>query len=171
MMRLPNTVALVTGGGSGIGQAISRRFAQEGARVVVADRNLAGAEETARMITAGGGEALAVAADVADAKAVPHMVARAVEVFGPVTTLVNNAAISVGSDIRTIDEATWDLNLAVVLKSVFLCSKAVISGMIEQRRGVILNIASVNGLMGIGEEPYSAAKAGMINLTKNLAIA
>ena len=169
-MRLPNTVALLTGGGSGIGRAIAERFAQEGARVVVADRNLPGAEETARLIDEGGGEALAVEADVADAAAVAAMVARAVDVFGPVDVLVNNAGASQGDDILTIDEATWDWNLAVVLKSVFLCSKAVLPAMIERRRGAIVNIASVNGLTGLGEEPYSAAKAGMINLTQNLAI-
>ena len=169
-MRLPNTVALITGGGSGIGRAIAERFAQEGARVVVADRNRDGAEETARLIDAAGGEALAVEADVANADAVASMVGRAVEVFGPVDVLVNNAGASAGDDILTFDEATWDWNLAVVLKSVFLCSKAVLPAMIERRRGAIVNIASVNGLTALGEEAYSAAKAGMINLTQNLAI-
>ena len=169
-MRLPDTVALVTGGGSGIGRAIVERFAREGARVVVADRNLPGAEETVRLIEAVEGEALAVEADVADGAAVAAMVARASDVFGPVDVLVNNAGASVGDDVLTIDEATWDWNLAVVLKSVFLCAKAVLPRMIERRRGAIVNIASVNGLTGLGEEPYSAAKAGMINLTQNLAI-
>ena len=76
----------------------------------------------------------------------------------------------VGDDILTTDEATWDRIVAIVLKSVFLCTRAVLPGMIERKRGAIVNISSVNGLMGIGDEAYSAAKAGVINLTRNLAI-
>lgn len=169
-MRLPDTVALVTGGGSGIGQGISERFAREGARVVVADRNLAGAAETVRRITGAGGEAVAVEADVADGDSVQRMAGRARDVFGNVTHLVNNAAISSGNDIESITPEQWDLNLAIVLKGVFLCTKAVLPAMIADQRGVIINIASVNGMFGIGEEPYSAAKAGVINLTQNVAV-
>ena len=84
--------------------------------------------------------------------------------------LVNNAGLSKGDDVLEMDSATWDLNLDVVLKGVFLCSKALLPGMIERGRGVILNIGSVNGLTGIGEMAYSAAKAGMVNLTQNLAV-
>jgi meso-butanediol dehydrogenase/(S,S)-butanediol dehydrogenase/diacetyl reductase len=169
-MRLPDTVALVTGGGSGIGRAICERFAHEGAKIVAADRYLERAEETAARIRSAGGEAIGVRVDVADKAAVDAMVEQAVAAYGRVDALVNNAGISVGDDILTIDEPTWDLNLSVVLKSVFLCSKAVLPGMLERRRGVILNIASVNGLWAVGEEPYSAAKAGMINLTQNMAV-
>ncbi len=169
-MRLPAAVALVTGGGSGIGRGIAERFAQEGGRIVIADRNLARAEETARHITELGGEALALEADVADDESVRRMVDRARAAFGPVTHLVNNAAISRGNDIETIEPELWDLNLAVVLRSVFLCTRAVLPDMIADRRGVIVNIASVNGLFGIGEEPYSAAKAGVINFTQNVAV-
>jgi NAD(P)-dependent dehydrogenase (short-subunit alcohol dehydrogenase family) len=169
-MKLADRVVLVTGGGSGIGRAIAERFAREGARIVVADRNAAGAEETTARIAAAGAEALAVEADVANAAAVAAMVARANERFGRVDVLINNAGLSAGDDILTFDETTWDLNLDVVLKSVFLCSKAVLPGMLERRWGVILNIASVNGLTGIGEEAYSAAKAGMVNLTQNMAV-
>jgi meso-butanediol dehydrogenase/(S,S)-butanediol dehydrogenase/diacetyl reductase len=169
-MRLPDTVALVTGGGSGIGRAICELFAREGARVVAADIRLARAEQTVDLITAAGGTALAVEVDVADAASVETMAVRTVEAFGRVDILVNNAGLSIGNDILTISEEEWDTNLNVVLKSVFLCSKALLPQMLERHRGTIVNIASVNGLSGIGEEPYSAAKAGMINLTLNMAV-
>lgn len=169
-MRLPDTIAIVTGGGSGIGRAIAALFADEGARVVVADRNLTGATETVERIQAGGGEALAIETDVTDPVAVEAMVARANETLGHVDLLVNNAGAAAGDDIQNIDPEMWDFNLAVVLTGAFLCCRAVVPGMIERRRGVIVNIASVNGLTGLGEEGYSAAKAGLINLTQNMAV-
>lgn len=169
-MRLQDTVAIVTGGGSGIGRAISEQFAREGAKLVAADLIPDRAEETASRIAAAGGTALAVEADVTNEQAVRAMVARAIETYGRVDALVNNAGVAKGNDILAIDEPTWDLNLNVVLKSVFLCAKAVLPGMLERRRGVIINIGSVNGLYGIGEDAYSAAKAGMVNLTQNLAV-
>jgi NAD(P)-dependent dehydrogenase (short-subunit alcohol dehydrogenase family) len=169
-MRLANRVALVTGGGSGIGQAISLLFAKEGAKVVAVDRYLERAQETANQIRAAGGDALALKADVSSQAEVNAMTERALTAYGKVDTLVNNAGISVGSDILTIDEETWDLNLNVVLKSVFLCSKAILPNMLANKQGAIINISSVNGLTGIGEEAYSAAKAAMINLTQNMAV-
>ena len=169
-MRLPDTVALVTGGGSGIGRAVCARFAAEGARVVAVDLNPVGAEETAARILATGGEALAVEADVADAAAVAAMAERAVAAYGRVDVLVNNAGRSLGDDVLAIDEATWDRNLAVVLKSAYLCAKVLLPGMLARRRGAIVNVASVNGLTGLGEMAYGAAKAGMVNLTQNLAV-
>jgi meso-butanediol dehydrogenase / (S,S)-butanediol dehydrogenase / diacetyl reductase len=169
-MRLHNRIALITGAGSGIGEAIARLFAEEGARIAVVDLRQERAQRTVEAIRAAGGEAMAIAADVSNADEVTAIARQVQEAWGPVEILVNNAAISQGDDIRTIDEATWDLNLAVVLKGAFLCSKALVPGMIERRRGAIVNIASVNGLTGLGEEPYSAAKAGLLNLTQNMAI-
>jgi NAD(P)-dependent dehydrogenase (short-subunit alcohol dehydrogenase family) len=169
-MRLQHTVALVTGSASGIGRATAERFAVEGAAVVVADRNLAGAQDTVRRIDAAGGQALAIDVDVADARAVAAMAEQALAAYGHVDILVNNAGLAQGDDILQIDEATWDLNLRVVLTSVFLCAKALLPQMLARRAGAIVNIASVNGLAGLGEEAYSAAKAGMINLTRNLAV-
>lgn len=169
-MKLQNRVAIVTGGGSGIGQAIAQRFAREGAKVAVVDLRRSRAEDTTALIHAAGGKALAVDADVAAAGTVEAMTQAVTTQWGRVDILVNNAAISQGDDVRVIDEATWDRNFAVVLKGAFLCTKAVIDGMIARRTGAIVNIASVNGLTGLGEEPYSAAKAGLINLTQNLAI-
>lgn len=169
-MRLANRIALITGAGSGIGQAIAYRFAAEGAKIAVVDRDLARAQATVAQITARGGTAAALAADVSHQAEVTEMAAAAKAALGVVDILVNNAGLSAGSDILTIDEATWDLNLNVVLKGVYLCSKALLPDMLVQQRGSIINISSVNGQTGIGEEAYSAAKAGVINLTQNLAV-
>lgn len=169
-MRLSNRIALVTGGGSGIGEAICLRFAREGAAVVVVDRYLDRAQATVDQVAAFDGQGLALQADVSQSSEVDQATAAALARFGRIDILVNNAAIAVGDDILTIEPATWDLNLAVVLKSVYLFSRAVLPGMIAQGHGSIVNISSVNGLSGIGEEPYSAAKAGVINLTQNLAV-
>jgi NAD(P)-dependent dehydrogenase (short-subunit alcohol dehydrogenase family) len=169
-MRLVDTVALVTGGGSGIGRAIAELFAREGAAVVVADLRLERAQESAECIQAAGGKALALAADVSLRDQVDRMAAQALAAYGRVDVLVNNAAMATGDDILNIEEDEWDLNLRVVLKSVYLCSKALLPGMIARRRGAIVNIASVNGLTGLSEEAYSAAKAGVINLTRNMAV-
>ncbi|MDP9375929.1 MAG: glucose 1-dehydrogenase [Chloroflexota bacterium] len=170
-MRLADKVAIVTGGGGpGIGRAIAERFAREGARVVVADLVAERAAEVTAAIGAAGGTALTVEADVTRAAAVEALATRAIEAFGRVDILVNNAGRSRGDDIRTIDEVTWDWNFAVVLKSAYLCSRALVPGMIARGGGAIVNIASVNGLTGLGEEAYGAAKAGMVNLTQNLAV-
>lgn len=169
-MRLADTVALVTGAGSGIGRAIAELFAREGATVVVADLRPERAQESAGRIQAAGGKALALAADVSLKDQVERMAAQAQAAYGRVDVLVNNAALAIGDDILHIEEEQWDLNLRVVLKSVYLCSRALLPGMIERRRGAIVNIASVNGLTGLSEEAYSAAKAGVINLTRNMAV-
>jgi meso-butanediol dehydrogenase/(S,S)-butanediol dehydrogenase/diacetyl reductase len=169
-MRLIDRTAIVTGGGSGIGRAIVELFAREGAPVVVADRISARAHDVADQIKGAGGRAVAVEADVTQAIDVAHMVALALATFGRLDILVNNAGWSEGDDILSIDEATWDLNLQVDLKSVFLCSKEVLPHLLAQKSGAIVNISSVNGLTGMGEEAYSAAKAGVINLTRNMAV-
>ena len=169
-MKLKDKVAIVTGGGSGIGQAIAQYFAQEGAKVVVVDRLGEKAQGTAAQIAGAGGEALAVMADVSDKEGVEAMVAQALERYGQVDILVNNAAVAEGEDLLQIDESVWDFNLDVTLKGVFLCSQAVLPAMIKQKRGAIVNIASVNGLAAFGHPAYSAAKAGVLNLTKNMAV-
>lgn len=168
-MRMNDEVALVTGGGSGIGRAIALRFALEGASVVVFDRHPEASQAVAAEIAGEGGKSLAVAGDVTDFGVLQHGVDAAASSFGPISSLVANAAISEGDDILAIDEDTWDRNIDVVLKGVFLSAKAVLPRMIDARHGSIITISSVNGQTGIGEEPYSAAKAGVINLTKNLA--
>lgn len=161
MSRLQGKRAIVTGGGSGIGRATSRRFAAEGATVVVADLVGERAEEVATEI---GGKA--VQADVT----VAADVARMVDTAGPIHVLVNNAGGGMADDLLEISEEEWDADMAVNLKSAFLCSKAVLPGMIERRSGVIVNISSVNGMAFFANEPYSAAKAGLINLTRSMAV-
>lgn len=165
-MRFDDRVLIVTGSGSGIGRVMAQRFAAEGARLVLADRN---GERVAALARELGDEALATTTDVTRSADVDAMVSAAESTFGRVDVLVNNAAICEGDDILKIDEATWDADVTGVLKSAFLCSKRVLPGMIERGRGVIVNIASVNGLAYFGNEAYSAAKAGMINLTQSIA--
>jgi len=169
-VRLAGRTAIVTGGGSGIGRVIARRFAEEGAAVVVADWVAEKAQEVAAEIEASGGQALATHTDVSRPGDVAAMRAAAVSAFGAVEVLVNNAAIDGGDDVLQIDEETWDRDLAIVLKSAFLCAKEVLPGMVARGRGVIVNIASVNGIAYFANEAYSAAKAGMINLTQSIAV-
>ncbi len=168
-MRLENHVALITGGGSGIGRATALRFAMEGAAIAVFDRHEQAAVSVADEIAASGGRAIPVTGDVTDLAALEHATRLASDALGPVSILVANAAISQGDDILATDEDTWDRTVDIVLKGVFLSAKAVLPGMLEAGRGTIVTISSVNGQTGIGEEPYSAAKAGVINLTQNLA--
>ena len=160
MSRLDGRTALVTGGGSGIGRAICRRFASDGASVVVADLVGERAEEVAAEV---GGRA--VQADVTSAADVERMAAEA----GRADVLVNNAGGGMADDLLEIDEHEWDADVELNLKSAYLCSKAVLPGMIEQGSGVIVNIVSVNGLAFFANEPYSAAKAGLISLTRSMA--
>ncbi len=168
--RFANQVVLITGGGSGIGREMAVRFAAEGASLVIADRYLDAAQGTVDLIEGAGGSALATQTDVSQSDQVEAMAKAALDRFGKVDVLVNNAGLSVGDQILDFDEAAWDLNIDVVLKAVYLCARALLPQMIERGKGVILNIGSVNGLMAIGESAYSAAKAGMMSLTGNMAI-
>jgi meso-butanediol dehydrogenase/(S,S)-butanediol dehydrogenase/diacetyl reductase len=160
MSRLEGRVALVTGGGSGIGRAICRRLAAEGASVCVVDVVAERADEVAHDI---GGRA--VHADVTRSAEVAQMV----DASGPVDVLVNNAGGGMADGVLEMDEEAWDHDVELNLKSAFLCSKALLPGMIGRGRGVIVNIASVNGIAYFANEPYSAAKAGLINLTRSMA--
>jgi NAD(P)-dependent dehydrogenase (short-subunit alcohol dehydrogenase family) len=170
MERLKNRVAIVTGGASGIGQAIAALFAREGARIVIGDLDEAKGAETTAAIRAAGGEAIFVRADVTATRDVEDAVRLALDRFGQIDVLVNNAGISLGDSLLDTDEPTWDRNLAVVLKGPYLFTRAVLPSMLDRHAGAIVNVASVNGLLGLGEDGYSAAKAGLINFTQNVAI-
>jgi 3-oxoacyl-[acyl-carrier protein] reductase len=175
-LTLKDRVALVTGGGQGIGRAISLAFAQFGASVCIADIDLEAGEAAASDIEAAGGKALAVRADATVAAQVAEVVAKCVASLGGIDILVNNAggASAAGFKIGrvvNIEEQEWDGTIAANLKSAFLCSRAVGRLMIEQKKGAIVNMASVTGRMPwAGLPAYSAAKAAVISLTHSLAI-
>ena len=169
-MQLADRTAIITGAGSGIGRATACRFAVEGARIVVADINDAAGMETVGAIEAAGGTGLFVSTNVTVVAEVEAMVSQALDAYGSVDILVNNAYFCDGDDILTVDEELWNRNISGCLSSAFLCCKAVLPHMIAQGKGAIVNIASVNGLLGLGEEAYSAAKAGVISLTQNIAV-
>jgi NAD(P)-dependent dehydrogenase (short-subunit alcohol dehydrogenase family) len=169
-MRFEGRTVVVTGGGSGIGRVMAKRFAAEGGRLVVADLFENRAREVAAEIEVDGGQVLALHADVTIAAEVDAMATAAERAFGSVDVLVNNAYSCEGDNVALMDEETWNGDIDGVLKSAFLCSKRVLRGMIERRTGVIVNIASVNGLSYAGNEAYSAGKAGMISLTQSIAV-
>ena len=193
MGRLAGRVAVVTGGGSGIGRAIARRFAAEGARVAVADLSRESAERVAAEIAADGGTALAVPTDVADSAQVDALFARVVREWQTVDVVCNNAGIGELSPplraqteqafeallggarlslgvTRRMDDAEWRRMLDVHLFGTFACTRAALRIMEERGRGAIVNMASVAGLAGLpGSAHYSAAKAGIIGFTKSVA--
>jgi 3-oxoacyl-[acyl-carrier protein] reductase len=170
MKALADHVAIVTGAASGIGKAIAERLAGAGAAVLIADLHADRAEAVAAALRAAGGRAAAVAADVSDAEAVEHIFAAGREAFGDCTLLVNNAGHVHQSPFEALSVADWDRMIAVHLRGTFLCCRAALPAMLAAGDGVIVNIASQLGQIG-GVElvHYSAAKAGIIGLTKALA--
>ena len=168
---LQGRVAIITGSARGIGRAIAEQLARLGADVVIADMLIELAEITAGEITElTQQKTLSVAVNVADAKSVNEMIDQAIKQFGKIDILVNNAGITRDTLILRMEEADWDAVLAVNLKGVFNCSKAVVRPMMKQRYGRIVNISSISGQAGqAGQTNYSASKAGVIGFTKALA--
>ncbi|HJX40621.1 MAG TPA: 3-oxoacyl-[acyl-carrier-protein] reductase [Anaerolineales bacterium] len=170
-MRFEGKVAVVTGASRGIGRAIAQELGAEGAKVVV---NYASspeaAEEVAQAIQAAGGQASTFQADVGQMEQAKALIGHAIEHFGDLHILVNNAGIIRDGLILTMKEEDWDSVLQTNLKSTFNCSKAAVRHMLRKRYGRIINITSVAGQMGNpGQTNYSASKAGMIGFTKALA--
>jgi NAD(P)-dependent dehydrogenase (short-subunit alcohol dehydrogenase family) len=169
-MKLKDRVAVITGSGSGIGRASAKEFAKEGARVVVADIKLNGAQETVKQIEETGGMARAVCVDVAKADSVQKLVEETLRAFSQIDILFNNAAIQVNKTVEDTTVEEWDREIGVNLGGVFLCSKYFLPHL-KKTKGCIVNMASVNGFF---VEPmcagYCATKGGIIALTKAMAI-
>ena len=170
-LSLENKVAVVTGGSRGIGRAIALEFAERGAAVVVNyNSSPDAAEDVVKRIVEAGGKAASFKADVSDFKQAEALVKFAIETFGDLSILVNNAGITRDQLIMMMPEADWDSVINTNLKSTFNCSKAAVKHMMRKRTGRIINIASVAGQMGNpGQTNYSASKGGQIAFTKALA--
>jgi len=167
--RLEGKVALVTGASRGIGEAISRRFAQEGARVALAARSEDSCQRIAREIEASGGGAIAIAADVTDAPAIARMISAVVEKWGRIDVLVNNAGLGGPTPLSDRDDSSWDAILATNLTAVFRVTREALPHLSDGAR--IINLSSVVGRFGVaGLGAYSATKHGVIGLTRTFAL-
>ncbi len=166
-MRLKGKVAIITGSGRGLGKEAAFVFAEEGAKVVVCDINYESAQEVVTAIGDKGGEAMAIKVDVTDCESVKGMVDAVVERFGTIDVLVNNAGITADAQLVKMTDDQWDRVIAVNLKGVYLCTKAVAPIMIANGSGKIINTSSVVGVHGnFGQTNYAATKAGVIGMTK-----
>ena len=169
-MELKGKVALVTGGGQGIGQVIGNHLAQIGAHVVFGDINIKNAEKSAEDVSASGGKASAILLNVTDPENVKVAFDSIKSEFKSLDILINNAGITKDGLFVRMKEDDWDRVLAVNLKGSFLCGQQAAKHMMKQRQGAIVNIASIVGIMGnAGQANYSASKAGLIGLTKTMA--
>lgn len=169
-MDLTKRVALVTGSGRGIGQAIAMKLSEIGATVIINDINEDAANRAADLIKAVQRPVMAVAADVSSATDINRMVETIKKACGRIDILVNNAGVSRDKLVMVMSDDDWDRVMNISLKSAFLCSRAVLRDMIKQRWGRIINVSSLAGVVGNpGQANYSAAKAGLIGFTKSLA--
>jgi NAD(P)-dependent dehydrogenase (short-subunit alcohol dehydrogenase family) len=171
-MRLTGKVAIVTGGGSGIGRGAAIRFAKEGAMVAIADIDSTGGEETLGLIKESGGEAIFVKTDVKDSKQIKELIEITTSTYGSLHIMVNNAGIG-HSEVKSVDlpEEEWDRVIDINLKSVFLGIKYAVPELIKSGGGAIINTSSLLGLKGKNyQAAYNASKAGVVLLTQNAAL-
>lgn len=169
-MRLANKVALITGGGRGIGRATVARFLMEGAKVAFSDINRQTGEQAASTLPVVADAPLFIESDVTDKAKVAAMVRQVIEHFGRIDILINNAGVTRDSLSWKLDETEFDRVIDINLKGTFLCSQAVFEPMKAQGSGRIINTSSVSAMGNIGQVNYAAAKAGIIGLTKTLAL-
>jgi NAD(P)-dependent dehydrogenase (short-subunit alcohol dehydrogenase family) len=170
-MKLRDRVAIVTGGGAGIGRSICIHMVKEGAKVVVADINPEAAQQTADILNKEGGDGMAFRADVTQSADAQAMAAAALKAYGKIDILVNNAGTDIKGAITELTEKTWDTLMNINLKGVFLCTQAVSHSMIEARYGRIVNISSMAGKTGEPlTSPYCATKFGVLGFTQSVAL-
>ena len=171
MAAIDGRIAIVTGGGGGIGGAIAQRFAREGAKLAIVDIDGEAAKNCANKISADGGDAITLGADVTNKQSVTGIIKAALDRWGRVDILVNVAGGAERKRVIDMTAADWDRVVDVNLKSVFLCSQAVLPAMLKQRYGKIVNISSIYGFTGNAtRSSYAAAKAGVAAFTKSLAL-
>lgn len=169
-MGMANRVALITGSASGMGKQTAQRLAENGAAVVINDIDPAKVESTVDEFKQKGLRVLGAVADISNAEAVRKMVQQVVAEFGRVDILVNNAGMEKAGALRKLTESDWNITIDVNLKGTFLCTQAVHASMVENKHGRIINIASRAWLGGPGQIPYSSAKAGVVGMTRALAL-
>lgn len=169
-MGLADRVAIVTGSASGMGRQTARRLADGGAAVVINDINGAKVNDTVEEFKKCGLRVMGAVSDISKRDEVDDMVRKTVATFGHVDILVNNAGLERAGALRKLSESDWDITIDVNLKGAFLCSQAVHGYMIERKHGRIINISSRAWLGGPGQAPYASAKAGLIGLTRTLAL-
>ena len=173
-MRLQDKVAIITGAGGGMGRVAAQLFANEGAKVVVAEFGEAAGRETVAQVEASGGQATYVRTDVSDEASAKAMVDHAIATYGRVDVLYNNAGVMPEADHSVIDTdvATWDQVMAVNVRGVFLGCKYAIPKMVQQGSGSVMNIASFVALLGcsVPQDAYTASKGAIISLTRSLAV-
>ncbi len=172
MKRLEGKVAVITGGNAGIGEAVAKRFALEGASVVVTGRRQQELDRVVKIVRESNGRALAVAGSVTDEAHAHDVVRKTIDSFGRIDVLVNNAGIGeFGKRLHEIDDATWDKIFDINLTGVFRMTRAIVPQMLKQGSGSIVNISSVASVVGIpGLSAYSASKGGLDALTRAVAI-
>ncbi len=169
-MRLEGEVAIVTGGGRGIGKSTALMLAKDGAKIVICSRTVKELEETRKEIENSGGEVLAVKTDVSDKKDVKNLVQRTLSKLGKIDILVNNAGVAISKPLIETTEKEWNSIIDTNLKGPYLCSTEVLPHMIKQKKGVIVNISSGAGKYGFADlAAYCASKFGLIGLTESLA--